>query len=246
MKKRKYEEFDDYYEDDEDEIDLVDLVFVLLRRWKLITMVALPVFIAGFFFAATRPSVYKAETTLMISAPSTSVGLDSSDLSVSQRLVITYSEIAKSRSILNGVIGRYDLVETPEDLGKLIKISTVDNSELIRLSYTNKDARLSAAVINQVAKEFTNKIVEVMNVRNVKIVEEAEIPRKPLPKKRMLILAASLVFGLMLGGAAAFVVEFLHKKLRKPSDIEKILGVQMIGMVPDFTDKKIMEDNSNE
>ena len=244
MKKRKYEDFDDYYDEDEDEIDLMDLVFVLFRRWKLILLVAVPVFIAGFLFAATRPSIYKVETTLMISAPNTSVGLDSSDISLSQRLVITYSEIAKSRSILNGVIRKYDLTETPEDLEKIIKISTINNSELIRLSYTNKDPRLSAAVTNEIAREFTNKIVEVMNVRNVKIVEPAEVPMNPLPKKRMLILAASLVLGLMLGGAIAFVIELLHKKLRKPSDIEKILGVQMIGMVPDFTDKKIMEDSN--
>ena len=29
----------------------------------------------------------------------------------------------------------------------------------------------------------------------------------------------------------AFLIEALHKKLRKSSDIEKILGVEMLGMI---------------
>ena len=66
---RKKEDFyeEDFYEDEE-ELDLMDLVFTLLRRWKLITLIALPIFGLGVFFAATRPTVYKAEMTMMVSS----------------------------------------------------------------------------------------------------------------------------------------------------------------------------------
>ena len=39
---------------------------------------------------------------------------------------------------------------------------------------------------------------------------------------------------MMLGMGGAFFIEFLHKKLRKSSDIEQILGVQMLGMIPEI------------
>ena len=68
--------------------------------------------ILGVIFAITRPTVYQAETTLIVSNNMSSVSLDSSDISLSQRLVITYSEIAKNKSILNKVINKYDLKET--------------------------------------------------------------------------------------------------------------------------------------
>ena len=54
MERRKYEDFDDYYE--EDEIDLADLLFMLIRRWKVIVLVTIPVVMLGFFVASTRPS----------------------------------------------------------------------------------------------------------------------------------------------------------------------------------------------
>ncbi|MFK4785456.1 YveK family protein [Fusobacterium sp. MFO224] len=233
-----------YY--DEDEIDLMDLIFVMIRRWKLIVLTTIPIIIIGFLFALTRPSIYRAETTLMVSSGMTSVGIDNSDISLNQKLVITYSEVAKSRSILRRVIGKYDLETTPENLANAISISPVSDTEIIKLSYKNKDAQLAASVTNEFAKEFMNKVVEVMNIRNVKVVEPAEIPTRPLPKKRAIILAAFIILGGMVGMGLAFIVESIHKKLRKPSEIEKILGVPMLGMIPKFKGSDKQENMDGE
>lgn len=246
-RKKKYEDYDEEFENDEDEIDLADLIFTLIRRWKLIVLTAIPVVILGVIFAITRPTVYQAETTLIVSNNMSSVSLDSSDISLSQRLVITYSEIAKNKSILNKVINKYDLKETTEQLAKLVTITPVDSTELISLTYKNSDPQLAAMVTNEIANEFMDKVVQVMRVRNVNIVEKAQVPVQPLPKKRVLILLASVVLGLAAGTGMAFVMEFLHKKLRKPSEIQAILGVSMIGMIPDLENVIAEKDeDSNE
>lgn len=246
-RKKKYEDYDEEFENDEDEIDLADLIFTLIRRWKLIVLTAIPVVILGVIFAITRPTVYQAETTLIVSNNMSSVSLDSSDISLSQRLVITYSEIAKNKSILNKVINKYDLKETTEQLAKLVTITPVDSTELISLTYKNSDPQLAAMVTNEIANEFMDKVVQVMRVRNVNIVEKAQVPVQPLPKKRTLILLASVVLGLAAGTGMAFVMEFLHKKLRKPSEIQAILGVSMIGMIPDLENVIAEKDeDSNE
>lgn len=241
QKHHRYEDYDNY--EDENEIDLVDLIFMLVRRWKLILLIAIPISISGFFYAATRPSVYKAETTLMVSSGMASVGIESSDISLNQKLVITYSEVAKSKSILKKLIFKYDLGTTPEGLSRSISISPVSDTEIIKMSYVSRDPKLAAAVINEFGNEFMNKITEVMNIRNVKVIEKAEIPSQPLPKKRTIILAAFIILGGMMGCGVAFIIEMLHKKLRKPSDIEKILGAPMLGMIPDFS---VSEDKKSE
>ena len=146
MERRKYEDYDDYYE--EDEIDLADLLFMLIRRWKVIVLVTIPVVMLGFFIASTRPSVYRADTTLMVSNGMQATGLDNSDISLNQKLVVTYSEIAKSRDILRRVITKYDLPENIQELSKAINISVVKDTELIKLSYTCGDSKLAEAVKN--------------------------------------------------------------------------------------------------
>lgn len=235
MKQRLYEDEKRYFDDDDsDEIDIVDLIFMLIRRWKVIVLMTVPVVLLGFFFASTRPSVYRADTTLIVSSGMQSVGLDNSDITLNQKLVVTYSEIAKSRDILTRVISKYDLQETPEVLAQKVAVSPIDETELIKLSYTSNDPRLAEAVTNELAEEFIKKIGQVMRVRNVSVVERAVEPSHPLPKRRGIILLASVMLGGMLGVGTAFLIEFLHKKVRKSSDIEKILGVQMLGMIPEI------------
>lgn len=234
---RKKEDFyeDNFYEDGE-EIDLMDLVFTLLRRWKLIGLVALPIFGMGVFFALTRPTVYKTEMTMMISSGRNfnASSLDGEELSVNQKLATTYAEIAKSNAILKNVIKKYDLETTLKTLQNEVSIAPVKDTELLQLTYKNSDPALAVAVTNEIGNEFMLKVREVMNFQNIKVVEAAEIPREALPKRRGAILVISLILSGMTGCMVAFVVEFFFCKLRKPKDIEKILGTSMLGMVPDF------------
>ena len=244
MKKRKKEE--DFFEEidgDEDEIELMDLVFILIRRWKLIVMVAIPVIVLGLAFAMTRPSVYSAEATLMVSSGQiySINNLDNAEISKNQKLVSSYTEIARSKSIMRNVISKLDLDEEPEEVAKLVKVTPVEDTEFIKISYKDKNSQRAALLTNEVAEEFISKIKKVMSFENLKIVEKAEVPEKPLPKKRALILAISIVLGGMLGVFVAFMMEFLHSKLRKPEDIEKIMGCSVLANIPDFNIEKIGE-----
>lgn len=244
MKKRKKEE--DFFEEidgDEDEIELMDLVFILIRRWKLIVMVAIPVIALGLAFAMTRPSVYSAEATLMVSSGQiySINNLDNAEISKNQKLVSSYTEIARSKSIMRNVISKLDLDEEPEAIAGLVKVTPVEDTEFIKISYKDKNSQRAALLTNEVAEEFISKIKKVMSFENLKIVEKAEVPEKPLPKKRALILAISIVLGGMLGVFVAFMMEFLHSKLRKPEDIEKIMGCSVLANIPDFNIEKIGE-----
>ena len=244
MKRRKKEEeFFEEIDGDEDEIELMDLVFILIRRWKLIVMVAIPVIVLGLAFAMTRPSVYSAEATLMVSSGQiySINNLDNAEISKNQKLVSSYTEIARSKSIMRSVIRKLDLDEEPEEVAKLVKVTPVEDTEFIKISYKDKNSQRAALLTNEVAEEFISKIKKVMSFENLKIVEKAEVPEKPLPKKRALILAISIVLGGMLGVFIAFMMEFLHSKLRKPEDIEKIMGCSVLANIPDFNIEKIGE-----
>lgn len=236
MRNRKEEFYEEEFYEDDEELDLVDLLFTLARRWKLIVLVAVPIFLAGIFFAATRPTLYRAESILMVSSGRNFVAssLDSGELTTNQKLATTYVEIAKSRLILKRVIEKYDLNESPEGMGKKVKIEPVEDTELLRLTYTDGDAAMAAAVVNEIGTEFISRVREVMNFQNLQVVEKGEIPDTALPKKRALIVAISLVLSIMGGVFVAFLVEFFHSKVRKPKEIEGILGCPMLGIVPDF------------
>jgi capsular polysaccharide biosynthesis protein len=239
-KKREYEE-DMYFEenDDDDEIELMDLAFILIRNWKLIAISTVSVLVLGSIFALTRPNIYKSEATLMVSSGHiySVSNLDNAELSRNQQLVTSYTEIARSKSIMRDVINKLDLDMTPEQVAKLVEVTPVEETEFIKISYTDKNPQRAAMLVNEVSNQFMNKIKQVMHFENLNIVEKARIADKPEPKKRAIILAVSMVLGMMLGAFIAFMMEFLHSKLRKPGDMEKILGCSVLASIPDFTEE---------
>lgn len=240
--RRHYDEREEYYDDEESEgLDIVDLIFALLRRWKVIALITIPIVIAGFFMASTRPTVYRSETTLMVSAGN-GLSIDGSDIGEGQKFITTYIQLAKSRDIMERVIAKYDLAETPGSLAAKVTISPVANTEFLKLSYKSGEKGLTTAVTNEIANEFIFKISQVLKVRNISVIERAS-EASQMPKNRGIIIIASFILGISLGTGVAFVIELIHKKLRKSSDIEKILKAEMLGMIPEIEIKKEGENN---
>lgn len=223
----------EYYDDEEDGLDLVDLIFATIRRWKVITLIAVPVILAGIFFAATRPTVYRADVTMMITNPNAATTIGAADIYVNEKLTLTYTQLVKSKDIMARVISKYDLPDSPAGLASRVSVSSVEGTAFMKLSYTSGEEQLTAPVVNEIANEFIYKIAEVVKLRNITILERA-VGAYEIPKNRGIIVIASIVLGLALGCGVAGIIELLYRKLRKSSDIEKILGAKMLGMIPEI------------
>ena len=240
--RRHYDEREEYYDDEESGgLDIVDLIFALLRRWKVIVLITIPIVIAGFFMASTRPTVYRSETTLMVSAGN-GLSVDGSDIGEGQKFITTYIQLAKSRDIMERVIAKYDLAETPGSLAAKVTVSPVANTDFLKLSYKSGERGLTTAVTNEIANEFIFKISQVLKVRNISVIERAS-EASQMPKNRGIIIIASFILGMALGTGVASVIELVHRKIRKSSDIEKILKAEMLGMIPEIEIKKEGENN---
>lgn len=249
MERKNYKEYDDYYDEEEGGLDLVDLIFATIRRWKVIVLIAIPIIGAGVFFAATRPTLYRSEVTMMLTNPDVMTSAGAETLNVENNLILTYTQLAKSKDIMKRVIEKYDLNTTPEGLASNVNISSVTGTVFMKLSYTTGEEHLAAPIVNEVANEFIYKIAQVVRLRNISILEAATQAYR-LPKNQMVIVIASLLLGLCCGCGVAGIIELLYKKLRKPSDIKSIIGKDMLGMIPEIEmdkfDKKEEGDESNE
>lgn len=231
--KREY--IEEQHEDDE--IELMDLVFVLVSKWKLIAGSVLIGLIIGIVGAVLKTDVYTASTKLMV-ANSVYSGrnIDRNELSLNQQLTSTYTEIAKDREIAYNIIKKFGLSGTPESLGSRISVRPVGDTEFISISYTDKEPKMAALISNEVSKEFILRVRRVMGIENLKVVEEATRPMSPSGTSKKLLVIIGLILGGMVGVGLTFLLEFFHNTIRKPEDIEKIMGVQVIGSIPDFED----------
>lgn len=83
-------------------------------------------------------------------------------------------------------------------------------------------------------KKTETQIAKSIDLGNtsVVVVSEASIPESPIKPNKKLNVAIAFVLGLMLFSLLAFVLEYLDNTVKTPEDINRELGLSVIGVIP--------------
>ena len=71
-----------------------------------------------------------------------------------------------------------------------------------------------------------------VGVNNITVVDPADVPQKPSSPRLLLNLAIALLAGLVIGGGLAFVFEQMDDAIADPAEVERRLGLPLLGSVP--------------
>jgi len=69
---------------------------------------------------------------------------------------------------------------------------------------------------------------------DIRIIDKALLPRRPVSPNVMKNILMSLMWGLFLGLGLAFAVEFMDTSLKSPEDVEKLTGLSALGLIPSY------------
>ena len=176
---------------------------------------------------------YTAQTSMIILVDN-DVQSDEQNFNFSQKLTKTYTELAKSDLVVQEVIESLSLDYTNEQLRKMMTISGVQDTPVIKLSVETKDPQL--------AKNIANKTVEVMQVvslqfegfDNIEVLDVAQTPQIPSGPNRILYVAIGIILGGIFGVGMIFVMELVDHSIKTPDDIERKLGLRTLAIIPDY------------
>ena len=224
----------------EQELDLIQYWEVIRKRWAIVVIIpliaALTSGIVSFFLI--KP-VYDAATTLIVGKKASDVNqttqqslIDYQVLLANQQLAKTYAMIAKSRSVEADVIKALNLNLTYGQLDKMVTVNTVPNTEVLQMTVENQNPQLAADIANTLAKEFSRAVIDIVKVDSVSVVDAAVPPTGPVKPKKMLNVLIAFVVGLMLSVGLAFLLEYLDNTIKTGSDVEKFLGLPVLGIIP--------------
>ncbi|MCU7204076.1 YveK family protein [Turicibacter sp. TA25] len=222
-------------ENTEYEIDLREIFGMLRKRWLMIASITLSAAIlAGVLsFFVLKPQ-YEASTTMMVNyKQDQDMLMNFNELQMSQKLATTYSQIIKSERIADAVIEKLELDLSAEELNKKISVSQVESTEILKITVKDSDAELAALIANTEADIFKQQINEMMKVDNVSTIDVAKVPENPVAPNKVMNIAIATVLGMMVSVGLVFVLEFLDRTYKTPTDIERHLGLPILGAIPD-------------
>jgi len=132
--------------------------FDLLRRWLWLLVLGTVLGAASAFIVSRwQTPVYQATSTLLISqAPSGTASADYTALLTNQSLAGTYLQLITTRPVLESVIQQLGLSQSPETLAKVIKVTLVNSTQLIKISVEDHDPQQAAAIANTLPVVFSD------------------------------------------------------------------------------------------
>jgi capsular polysaccharide biosynthesis protein len=222
-------------------MELQEYLNILKKRWSLLVVITLiATLISGVVSYFVIKPTYKSDISVIIGKQNTADAnastMSYNDVLMYQKMVKTYSELAKSRTVAEHAISALDIDMKADILRGMIAVAPKGDTEFLTIAVSSKDARQAMELANQLAKSLKEISVTIKKADNVQILDPAQLPTGPDSPKPILNMAIAFFLGLMVSVGLIFLLEYLDNTVKSPDDIEKLLGVSVIGTIPMITD----------
>ena len=219
------------------EIDVFAMLKTLWKRKFSIVLVALVFAIAAFGYSAfLAKKEYQSTSRIYVVSRQNqdNNALTNSDLQAGSYLVKDYREIILSQNVLTQAIEELKLDLTPAELSKKISVSVPTDTRILSITAKDGNPKEAARIANGLRNVAAEKIISVTKVSDVTTLDEAEVPQSPSSPniRRNVLLGFIAGVGLMV--VLMVVVEVLDDRVKRPEDIEELMGFTLLGVVPDI------------
>lgn len=217
-----------------EEIDLKELIIFIKSKLGLLIIITVSICLIGCIYGLfLQKPMYKSDTTIILGGNenTTSGTITQSDVTLNKNLVSTYAEIVKSRRVLDQVIDELDLDLTYEALSKKISVNAVNNTEIIRISITDRDAVNAKDIANTTANFFSKEVVELYNMNNVNILDEANVASEPYNINIVKQVIIYFFIGLIISASVLFIIFYFDRTIKSVEQVEQKIKLPILGSV---------------
>jgi uncharacterized protein involved in exopolysaccharide biosynthesis len=151
---------------------------------------------------------------------------------------------AEIKTMLRGVQTEFRVAKAREDtlLGNVNRLRTEAqelNEKEIQYLNLQRDSDSNQQLYEAVLKRLKETgVTGGLETNNVSVIEDASLPRVPLRPRKTINLAISVLVGLFVGVGVALAIEYFDTTVKTPDDVERYLGLPVIGIVPLFATKR--------
>lgn len=223
------------------ELELRDIFRIIWARiWIIVLITIVAMLASGIISYFYLDKIYESSTTLIVNKQKDDNEKETqytyNDILLSQKLVSTYTEIAKSSYVLERVIKELNLDLSPDELKKMIAVSSVGDTQIIRITVSDVFPARATVIAEKMAELLPIRVSELEMPDNVKVVDKAKVPSSPVKPRPLMNIAIAGVLGIMVGLGIIFLIEYLDNTIKTPDDVQKYLGLPVLGSIPNFED----------
>ena len=223
------------FQDDEVEIDLRELLAIVMDKILWIGLAGIGCALAAFLVTTlVLTPMYTSSTQIYVLSKQKSEAMSYNDLQMSTQLAEDCAALIQSRTVTSQVIEEMGLEMTDQELAACIGVKDVSSSgRVIEITVTYPDPSQAQAIANSVREVGAETFLEIMDLQAVNTVEEANLPTEPSSPNVKLFTLAGFAGGAVIAAAVVILVFLTNDKIRTQDDVEKYLGISVLGVIPD-------------
>ena len=224
-------------EQDKFEIDVFQLVKVLWKRKFLIVLTAIIAGLAAFAYSSfvIKPQ-YTSTTRIYVvnRNQADKPGLTNQDLQAGAYLVKDYREIILSQDVLEKVVADQKLTMDAKTLGRKVSVTVPADTRIVSISVRDGNPEEASRIANALREVAAQKIISVTRVSDVTTLEEARPATSPSsPNIRRNTMMATIA-GVGFVTVIVLLVELLDDRVKRPEDIEEVMHLSLLGVIPNL------------
>ncbi len=231
-----------------EELDLTEVLKYYLKKLPIIITVTLVALLVGYIYIKRiQVPMYHGTTTIILvqkTEDNQSANATQNELNLNEKLVSTYSQIIKSRRVLEQVITSLNLKTTTDELAKRITVTSVSETPIIKVIVSDEDKDLAVSIANQLANIFKNEISKIYNLENISVIDKAITENKPYninTLKQMVIYGFT---GLVVSCGIIFLIYYFDNTIKSKKEIESKLNIAVLSEIPVAT-KLVAKEKKN-
>ena len=162
------------------------------------------------------------------------------EINLYQRLITTYSEVIKSKKLINESIKgskmnylqdkykniNYDL------LMENLTVNPIANTQIIEIKYKSLNPQQSYDLLYSITENLISYSKELYPNVNITVLEQVHVNLKTLMNKKLTIIGLGLMLGLIVGIGGIIGVMYLNNTYKNQKSLEEEIGVTVIGVIP--------------
>jgi len=203
------------------EINIREILLVLRRRWLILSLITLLCTGLGALYA-NKPDapLYQATARIIIHS--------------NTDFINTLKVVLREPVVLQKVANELSLDRSVSALRSQIAVASVDNTQVVLVTVTDRSQALAADIANSTVKQYKATISSLLNFSDVTILSEAKkdaVPQPINPPQENRMILIGFIMGLVIGAAAAFLRDTLDEALRSEKRVKELLGLPVLGQV---------------
>ena len=219
------------------EINILSLLFFLLKRLWLIVLVG--IITAAMAFAGVKLFIsptYRCSFTAYVNnkhAKSSTDFLSNSDVNAAKELVLTYSQIVRSNTILSAAIEESNLSYTVKQLKVMVGTEILNETEIIKVYAVANSPEEAYKISNAIAGVSPKIVAEIVEGSSMKIVDYPQIPGSIYKPNYFNYTLLGFGIGVLLTIAFLVIIYLRNDTIMDENEVESRFSVPVLGVIPD-------------